>query len=58
MATTAGTGGGEVLRSERIAGGILPKVPVKARSTSGQTRPLAPFWAFSPVFAPGGPVSW
>src|SRR2546429_4892064 len=26
MATTAGTGGGEVLRSERIAGGILPKV--------------------------------
>ena len=26
MATTAGSGGGEVLRSERIAGGILPKV--------------------------------
>src|SRR5437763_16108837 len=26
MATTAESGGGEVLRSERIAGGILPKV--------------------------------
>src|SRR2546430_1219197 len=26
MATTAQSGGGEVLRSERIAGGILPKV--------------------------------
>ncbi len=26
MATTAGSSGGEVLRSERIAGGILPKV--------------------------------
>ncbi len=26
MATTTDSGGGEVLRSERIAGGILPKV--------------------------------
>src|SRR3989454_12376440 len=26
MATTAGSSGGEILRSERIAGGILPKV--------------------------------
>ncbi|MFL5660522.1 MAG: gamma-aminobutyrate permease-like transporter, partial [Ktedonobacteraceae bacterium] len=26
MATTAESGGGEVLRSERIAAGILPKV--------------------------------
>ena len=111
MATTAEGGGGEVLRSERIAGGILPPVlntfdmvaifvaivllsviplflrgalapppistgcsvlspslfpvpsspgnsgacfPVKARSTSGPTKPSARSWASSRVSVPGG----